>query len=116
MQELQEEMEQLAQENEMEELMQTVYLDMDPAELEQLKKKHRADEMREIVEADMKYLRALFSQWEKERQEAVSSISDSGVSLQLAGVEIPVQTDGRTAAEVVSQGTSPAGGAVDISL
>ena len=116
MQELQEEMEQLAQENEMEELMQTVYLDMDPAELEQLKKKHRADEMREIVEADMKYLRALFSQWEKERQEAVSSISDSGVSLQLAGVEIPVQTDGRTAAEVVSQGTSAAGGAVDISL
>ncbi len=116
MQELQEEMEQLAQENEMEELMQTVYPDMDPAELERLKKKHRADEMREIVEADMKYLRALFSQWEKERQEAVSSISDSGVSLQLAGVEIPVQTDGRTAAEVVSQGTSPAGGAVDISL
>lgn len=118
MKELQEEMEELAQEQEMEmlELMQTVRTDMDPQELEQLKKKHRADEMRDIVEADMKYLRALFSQLEKERQEAVSAARDSGVSLQLAGVEIPVQTDGRSAAEVASQAAPPAGGAVDISL
>lgn len=117
MQELQEEMEQLAQENEMEELMQTMYLDMDPAELEQLKKKHRADEMREIVEADMKYLRALFSQMEKERQDAASPLSsDSGVSLQLAGVEIPVQVDTRSAAEVASASAPPAGGTIDVSL
>lgn len=116
MQELQEEMEELAQEQELEmmELMQTVNTDMDPEELEQLKKKHRADEMRDIVEADMKYLRALFSQLEKERQD--SSSNDSGVSLQLAGVEIPVQTDGRTAAEVASQAAPAAGGTVDISL
>ena len=60
MKELQEEMEELAQEQEMEmlELMQTVRTDMDPQELEQLKKKHRADEMRDIVEADMKIGRA----------------------------------------------------------
>ena len=64
----------------------------------------------------MKYLRALFSQLEKERQEAVSAAGDSGVSLQLAGVEIPVQTDGRSAAEVASQAAPSAGGAVDISL
>lgn len=113
MEELQEEMAQLAQENEMEEMVQTAYVDMDPAELEQLKKKHRADEMREIVEADMKYLRALFSQMEKERQD---SSNDSGVSLQLAGVEIPVQVDTRTAAEVASQAAPPAGGTVDVSL
>lgn len=118
MQELQEEMEELAQEQELEmlELIQTVHRDMNPEELEQLKKKHRADEMREIVEADMKYLRAIFSQLEKERQDAASAARDSGVSLQLAGVEVPVQTDGRTAAEVASQAAPAAGGAIDVSL
>lgn len=118
MQEFQEELEQLAQENELEELelMQTAQADMDPAELEQLKKKHRADEMREIVEADMKYLRALFSQLEKERQEAASPSGDTGVALQLAGVEIPVQVDTRTAAEVASAAAPAAGGTIDVAL
>ena len=117
MEELQEEMEELAREQEMEELelMQTVQSDMDPAELEQLKKKHRAEEMREIVEADMKYLKALFSQLEKERQEA--SAGDMGVALQLAGVEIPVQVDTRSAAEVASAAAPPAaGGNIDLAL
>ena len=119
MEELQEEMEQLAQEQELEmlELMQTARTDMDPQELEQLKKKHRADEMREIVEADMKYLRALFSQLEKERQDAASQGGDSGVALQLAGVEIPVQVDTRSAAEVASTAAPPpAGGTIDLAL
>lgn len=117
MEELQEELEELAREQEMEELelMQTVQPDMDPAELEQLKKKHRADEMREIVEADMKYLKAIFSQLEKERQESASG--DTGVALQLAGVEIPVQVDTRSAAEVASAGATPAaGGTIDVAL
>lgn len=119
MEELQEEMEQLAQEQELEmlELMQTARTDMDPAELERLKKKHRADEMREIVEADMKYLRALFNQLERERQDAASLGSDNGVALQLAGVEIPVQVDTRSAAEVASAGAPPAaGGTIDMAL
>lgn len=115
MQELQQEMEELAMENEME-LMQSVRLDMDPAELEQLKKKHRADEMREIAEADMKYLKALFSQLERERQEAASLSKDSGVSLQLSGVEIPVQVDNRSAAEVASAAPVAQGGSIDVSL
>lgn len=118
MEELQQEMEELAREQELEELelMQTVSADMDPAELEQLKKKHRADEMRDIVEADMKYLKALFSQLEKERQEASSPGGDSGVALQLAGVEIPVQVDARSAAEVASSAPVAQGGNIDVSL
>lgn len=118
MEELQEEMEQLAQEQELEmlEMIQTARRDMDPAELERLKKKHRADEMREIVEADMKYLRALFSQLEKERQEASSPSNDAGVALQLAGVEIPVQVDTRSAAEVATASAPPAGGTIDLAL
>ena len=117
MQELQQEMEELSMEQEMEELIQTARLDLDPAELEQLKKKHRADEMREIAEADMKYLRALFSQLEKERQESSgASPNSNAVSLQLAGVEIPVQVDERSAAEVASAAAPVQGGTIDVSL
>lgn len=56
-----------------------------PEELEFWKKKHRAEELREILEADMKYLKALFAQMEKDRQSAAS-----GVSLELGGREMPV--------------------------
>lgn len=73
----------------------TTYEDMDPADLELMKKKHRADELREIAEADMRYLKAVFSRLEKERREASGSGSGShttgnGVSLEISGMEIPV--------------------------
>ena len=42
--------------------------DKDPADLELMKKKHRAKELREILEADMKYLRAMFDKLAKEKQ------------------------------------------------
>lgn len=112
MQELQEEMEELAMENDMEELEQTVNLDMDPAELEQLRKKHRSDELRDIMEADMKYLRALFGQLAREQQEAAANAS--GVALELSGVSIPVEVDGRSAAQVA--GVAAEGGAIDVSV
>lgn len=115
MQELQEEMEELAMENDMEELEQTVNLDMDPAELEQLKKKHRSDEMRDIMEADMKYLRALFGQLAREQQEAAANAS--GVALELSGVNIPVQVDGRSAAQVAGvEAPAAGGGTIDVSV
>ena len=115
MQELQEEMEELAMENDMEELEQTVNLDMDPAELEQLKKKHRSDEMRDIMEADMKYLRALFGQLAREQQEAAANAS--GVALELSGVNIPVQVDGRSAAQVAGvEAPAAEGGTIDVSV
>lgn len=115
MQELQEEMEELAMENDMEELEQAVNLDMDPAELEQLKKKHRSDEMRDIMEADMKYLRALFGQLAREQQEAAANVS--GVALELSGVSIPVQVDGRSAAQVAGvEAPAAEGGTIDVSV
>lgn len=104
---MQESMEQMMQES-MEELMQQASLEelseefcgavyeMEPEDLEQLKKKHRSDEMREIMDADMKYLRAVFQKLEKERQ-ALSSGTKSfaevptGVSLELSGLEMPVE-------------------------
>ena len=75
----------------------------DAMDLEQLKKKHRSDELRDIMEADMRYLRALFNKLAREKQNAGNSGSSGGsgssnsysgtdsVSLQLSGVEVPVQ-------------------------
>ncbi len=108
---MRETMQELAQETSLEELADefagAVY-DMSPEDLEQLKKKHRSDEMREIADADMKYLRAMFNKLERERQ-ALSSGSSSGsgsvpssgssagyepagVSLELSGLDMPVET------------------------
>ena len=79
-----------------EEFCGAVY-EMEPEDLEQLKKKHRSDEMREIMDADMKYLRAVFQKLEKERQSLSSGIKNfaaeipSGVSLEISGLEMPVE-------------------------
>ena len=96
-----------------EELMVSTRYDMDEEDLDNLKKKHRADELRRIMEADMKYLKALFERLAKEKQENASGNSDageipSGVSLELAGVDIPVET---AEAPVTVEGAS-----VDVSL
>lgn len=87
--------------------------DMDPADLELMKKKHRAKEMREIMEADMKYLKAVFDKLAREKQENSSggvggmgdTVSDSGVALELGGVDIPVQVPPVDAAALVEGGT-----------
>lgn len=119
---MQESMEEMMQES-MEELMQQASLEelseefcgavyeMEPEDLEQLKKKHRSDEMREIMDADMKYLRAVFQKLEKERQELSSGIKSfaempSGVSLEISGLEMPV--------DVPQMPVEAAGGSIDV--
>lgn len=97
-----------------EEMMPLQNREMDPADLELLKKKHRAEEMREIMEADLKYLKAMFDKFERERQEGAngsssnsdSNANSSGVSLELGGIDIPVE-----AAEGLAL---PEGGTLDI--
>ena len=76
---------------------------MDPKDLEMLKRKHRADELRDIMKADMEYLKALFDKLAKEKEEGASGIGDgsddssdsisnlTGVMLELNGAEIPVE-------------------------
>lgn len=94
---------------------------IDPEDLELMKKKHRADEMREIMEADMKYLKFIFDKLEKEKQSNNSSSFGIGssssenagagrsVSLELGGMDIPVEAapDAMTIVE---------GGAVDAAV
>ena len=91
---------------------------MDDDDIENMKKRHRAEELRDIMEADMKYLKALFDRLSKEKQANESGAASytasdssnpaSGVSLQLAGVDVPVE---------VSEAPVPAEGAnVDVTL
>ncbi len=97
--------EEIPQEEEEEELEETVSDRSDALSLEQLKKKHRSQELREIMEADMKYLKALFQKLAREKQETAgggssdssggaassgSSFPSEAVSLQLSGMEVPV--------------------------
>lgn len=82
----------------------SVQKDMSHEDLERLKKKHRSDEMKEIAEADLKYLKALFDRLAKEKSEGAAN-----VSLQLAGMEVPVEAT--TEAPVAAEG-----GNVDISI
>ena len=114
LQESEEQMNELA-----DELMSSAsYEHMDDDDIEAMKKRHRAEELRDILEADMKYLKALFDQLSKEKQanangSASYTVSDSsnpqsGVSLQLAGVDVPVEAP---AAPVSAEGAN-----VDVTL
>lgn len=112
-----EEMEELSDLEDM--MLESPGVEMDPEDLEQMKKKHRSEELRKIVEADMKYLRAMFEKLAKEQQSGLSGMGDSrdgdgrecegygsgGVSLELGGVDIPVDSQAVSAAELVEGGT-----------
>lgn len=112
MQELEEEMERI--EKEMEEAMKSTDLmekyaqagshEMDPKDLEMLRKKHRADEIRDIMKADMEYLKTLFDKLAREKEAGPDGFGDgsdnssdsinnlTGVMLELSGAEIPVES------------------------
>lgn len=57
-------------------------------DLELIKKKNRSKEMREIAEADLKYLKAVFQKLDRERQETDNN--SSPVALEIGGVDMPV--------------------------
>ena len=69
---------------------------MTPEDLEQLKVKHRSDEARDILKADLKYLKALFDRLQSEKENAgkasFAGEVDTGVSLSLGGMDMPVTT------------------------
>lgn len=114
MQELIEEYEKLMQEMEetcgvddiMKEYMGASEREMSPEDVDNLRKKHRADEMKDIVEADMKYLKAMFNKLERERQAGIQQSfqqeTSQAVSLEIQGVDILVSAEtGQSAAELV---------------
>ncbi len=88
---------------------ETTLEDLEPEDLDRLKKKHRSDELKEIMEADMKYLKAMMNKLERERQEiSTQSFSAPSVTLEISGVEMPVQ--------VTEVPVTPEGEVIDISL
>ena len=131
LQEIQEEMEKIEKEldkameeseDRMEEFVQGSNQQMDPKELEELKKKHRSEELRDIMKADMEYLKAVFNRLAREKASAGSSSSSpnsssdssgntpvSSVSLEIGGVDVPVEAAAEAAVEV-------AGASVDVTV
>lgn len=85
----------------MKEYMGASEVEMSPEQLDQLRKKHRSDEMKDIVEADMKYLKALFNKLAREQQQA--SQGDFGVSLELEGMDIPISQETVDAATAAAE-------------
>lgn len=73
---MEKELQELAAENNLDELTDECVGgggEMSEEELKLMKKKHRCDEMRQIVEADMKYLKAMFQRMMQEQQETTSA-------------------------------------------
>lgn len=100
--ELMQEMEQASGMDEvMKEYMGATEVEMSPEEVDQLRKKHRSDEMKDIVEADMKYLKALFNKLAREKQETANG--NPSVSLELEGVEIPISQETTEAAAAAAE-------------
>ena len=91
------------------ELIGSTHRNMNQNDLELLKKKHRAKELRELIEADMNYLKAMFNKLQKEKVEASKGeCSSEGVSLEISGAEMPVQT---SEMPVMAEG-----GSIDLSI
>ena len=57
---------------ELDEMAEALSGSMTPEDLEQLKVKHRSDEARDILKADLKYLKALFDRLEQEKKQVSS--------------------------------------------
>lgn len=124
MQELQDAMAELENETlDLEELAPMVTEELDPEDLELLKKKHRAQELRDIMEADMKYLKAMFGKLERDRQESLEGIkaidsgpangSSGGVSLELGGAMVAAEGQETQLTQIT---VMTEGGSFDISV
>lgn len=64
----------------MDELSEALSGEMEPRDLEEMKKKHRADEQRDIVRADMKYLKSVFDRLAREKAQAKATSALSGAA------------------------------------
>lgn len=122
MRESMEEMEEAVETDELSDELMVSSEEMTPEDLKLLKKKHRADELREITDADMKYLKAMFNRLQREKQSASSSSrpvssqnaqspqgAPNSVALELGGADMPIEASADAAALIE-------GGAVDVTV
>ena len=86
MQKMMEEIKELEEEvmeepfSELEDMISCAGGDLSEEEIEELKRKHRNEEERQITRADLKYLKALFDRLEQEKKAAASGVSGSSSS------------------------------------
>lgn len=103
---LEQELQELERENKLDELTDQFLGGgkMSKEDLDRWKKKHRCDEIRQIVEADMKYLKAMFQRMVQEQQEmanaAILEISNATtntpVIISVAMASAPAGAEGET--------------------
>lgn len=115
MQECLEDFEELAESDPLdEELTVSIAQASSPEDIELLKKKHRAKERKEILEADLQYLKALFHDMEKEKQASANTTihatntTTTRTAPELSIPELPPQP---TEAPAI-----PTGGGLDIKI
>ena len=124
---LEEEMDELMKEMEentkldeaLDEMTEVLSGDMSPEDLEEMKKKHRASEQRDIIKADMKYLKALFDKLSREKEHAASSSGasySSALSFTLADAEVSQMASSSAMASVPAASPPPEGQMIDISV
>ena len=101
-QRMERELQELAAQNDLDELTDECLGGgkMSEEELKQVRKKHRCDEMRKIVEADMKYLKAMFQRMMQEQQETTSAaiLELSGAAAVNASAPVSLASGGNAAA------------------
>ncbi|MCD7726014.1 MAG: hypothetical protein LUI12_10785 [Clostridiales bacterium] len=92
-------MEEASDAAELDDLAEGILVDTDPDDLEKMKRKHRSEEMRDIIEADMKYLKAMFDKLQREKRSAMAGVSSEvagNASLELGGSTVPMETVSQT--------------------
>ncbi len=106
-------MEEVSDAAELDDLAEGILIDADPDDLEEMKRKHRSEEMRDIIEADMKYLKAMFDKLQSEKQSSMAGTSmeaAGNASLELGGSTVPMenvsQTDISADIAITAQGAS----------
>ncbi len=119
MDELMKEMEENAEMDEaLEEMTEALSGDLSPEDLEEMKKKHRAAEQRDIIKADMKYLKALFDKLSRDKEHA-SSASGTSSSSDAVPISTPISAAQPTPVNgqaPVSSTVSPEGQMIDVSV
>ena len=120
MDDLMKEMEENAELDEaLDEMTEVLSGDMSPEDLEEMKKKHRAAEQRDIIKADMKYLKALFDKLSRDKEHAASSSGASSTpspSFSISSADIPQAIYPSPTAAAATTAPSPEGQMIDVSV
>ena len=111
MEEMEESMKELLEESGLSDLMDSMFggtdMEMDPADYQMMKLKHRAKELKEIAKADAEYLKAVFDRLEKMKDAAMQGMdgtnqnSNAGMMTFSGGVASSAGMD--SAAEIVRE-------------